>query len=123
ALPVHLSLLNSKTGKSGAWVIDGLGLDLQFSEVSAAQDALVSVGPGGSAGLLVSSSSNVVDNAVPGMRVTLNGTSDVPIAVTVAQDVTSISSKLKAFVDQYNALQDKLEKYDSYDAETDTRTT
>lgn len=123
ASPSRLSLLNSKSGKASAWVIDGLGLNLQFDEVSAAQDALVAVGPSGATGLLVSSSSNVVENAIPGVRLSLGGTSTEPVAVTVAQDVASISARVKAFVDSYNILQDKLKKYDSYNAETDVRST
>jgi flagellar hook-associated protein 2 len=124
ASPIHLSLLNQQTGKASAWVIDGTGLGLQLSEVSAAQDAVVAVGQGSGAGsLVVSSATNVIDNAVPGVRVTLSGTSTDPVSVTVKQDVASITAKVKAFVDQYNKLQDKLEKYDSYDVDTDTRST
>lgn len=121
---IHLSLLNEQTGKASAWVIDGTGLGLKFSEVSAAQDALVAVGQGSGAGsLLVSSATNAVDDAVPGVRVTLSGTSTDPVSVTVKQDVASITAKVKAFVDQYNKLQDKLEKYDSYNVDTDVRST
>ena len=124
ATPYHLSLLNSKSGKSDAYVIDGSGLSLKLSEVTAAQDALVAVGQGGGAGsLLVSSSSNVVDNGVPGVRVTLAGTSTDPVTVTVKQDVAAISSKVKSIVDQYNKLQEKLAKYDSYNVDTDERGT
>lgn len=124
ASPIHLSLLNSQTGRASAWAIDGTGLGLQFSEVSAAQDAIVAVGQGSGIGsLVVSSATNVVDDAVPGVRVTLSGTSETPVSVTVKQDVASITAKIKAFVDQYNKLVDKLDKYDNYNVDTDTRST
>jgi flagellar hook-associated protein 2 len=121
---VHLSLVNSQTGKASAWAIDGTGLGLQLDEIAAAQDAVVAVGQGnGANSLVVSSPTNVVDNAVPGVSVTLLGTSSDPVAVTVKQDVASLTAKVKAFVDQYNKLQDKLDKYDNYNADTDTRST
>jgi len=113
--PYQLSLLNSQTGVKAAWVIDGSGLGLNFQEITAAQDALVAVGP---ALLLVSSATNVVDDAIAGIRVTLLGTSTEPVTVTVSEDLAGISGKVKAFVDQYNKLIEKLDKYDFFQTES-----
>jgi flagellar hook-associated protein 2 len=57
------------------------------------------------------SSSNVVTDAIPGVSLTLKGTTTVsgPVTVTVgapAADNTNITAKVKAFVDQYNSTLD-----------------
>src|SRR4051812_19889698 len=57
------------------------------------------------------SSSNVVTDAIPGVSLTLKGTTTVsgPATVTVgapAPDNTNITAKVKAFVDQYNSTLD-----------------
>src|SRR3954463_4286666 len=57
------------------------------------------------------SSSNVVTDAIPGVTLTLKGTTTVsgPTTVTVgapAADNTNITAKVKAFVDQYNSTLD-----------------
>src|SRR3954470_19952660 len=57
------------------------------------------------------SSSNVVTDAIPGVSLTLKGTTSVsgPVTVTVgapAADNTNITNKVKAFVDQYNSTLD-----------------
>jgi flagellar hook-associated protein 2 len=123
--PYHLSLLNGKTGSKAGWLIDGSGLNLNLSEITHAQDALVSVGPdtGGGSNLVVSSATNTVDDAVAGVRLNLNSASSSPVTVTVTQDVASISAKVKSFVDSYNKLQDKLDKYDFYNSDGDQRGT
>lgn len=117
----RLSLQNSETGVANAWTIDGSGLGMEFEEIAADQDALVTVGPPGSGSLLVSSATNTVDDAIPGVRVTLSGTSVDPVQVTVSQDVPSITAKIKSFIEQYNKLLEKLEKVDFFQPEDGTR--
>jgi flagellar hook-associated protein 2 len=56
-----------------------------------------------------SSESNSVDNAIPGLRLTLTGTTTSPVSVTVNQstvDKTALTSKVQAFVDAYNGVVD-----------------
>ena len=55
------------------------------------------------------SSSNVVENAMPGVRLTLKGVTTAPVTVTVTEpalDRDAIKSKVKSFVDAYNAVVD-----------------
>jgi flagellar hook-associated protein 2 len=55
------------------------------------------------------SSSNVVENAIPGVRLTLKGVTAAPATVTVTEpalDRDAIKSKIKSFVDAYNAVVD-----------------
>jgi flagellar hook-associated protein 2 len=54
-------------------------------------------------------SSNIVENAIPGVRLTLKGVTTAPATVTVTEptlDRDAIKSKIKSFVDAYNAVVD-----------------
>lgn len=55
------------------------------------------------------SQTNVLENALPGLRITLKGVTGSPATVTVSEptlDRTAIKDKVKAFVDAYNAVVD-----------------
>lgn len=55
------------------------------------------------------SETNVLDNAIPGLRLTLKGVTTAPASVTVAApdiDRDAAKTKIKAVVDAYNALVD-----------------
>jgi flagellar hook-associated protein 2 len=54
-------------------------------------------------------SSNVVENAIPGVRLTFKGVTTSPATVTVSEntlDRDGIKAKIKSFVDAYNAVVD-----------------
>jgi flagellar hook-associated protein 2 len=51
--------------------------------------------------------SNVIENAIPGVRLTLNGVSTSPVSVTTTQpavDLEAITKKITALVDAYNSV-------------------
>jgi flagellar hook-associated protein 2 len=55
------------------------------------------------------SESNSIENAIPGLRLTLAGVTTSPVSVTTNEatiDKSSIKDKVKAFVDAYNAVVD-----------------
>jgi flagellar hook-associated protein 2 len=55
------------------------------------------------------SSTNVVENAIPGVRLQFKGITAAPVSVTVTEpalDRDAIKGKVKAFVDAYNAVVD-----------------
>jgi flagellar hook-associated protein 2 len=60
-------------------------------------------------GLTTTSKTNVLENLLPGLRVTLKGVTAAPATVTVSEpalDRDAIKTKVKAFVDAYNAVVD-----------------
>jgi flagellar hook-associated protein 2 len=60
-------------------------------------------------GAPVNVSSNVLENVIPGLRLTLKGVTSSPATVTVSQpalDKDALKTKIKAFVDAYNAVVD-----------------
>jgi flagellar hook-associated protein 2 len=60
-------------------------------------------------GTAVTSHTNVLDNVIPGLRLTLKGVTSAPAAVTVTEptlDKDAMKARIKAFVDAYNAVVD-----------------
>lgn len=108
----HLSLLSGISGQAGELLIDGSALGLDFQDIAAAQDALLQIGAAGSiGGQLVSSNSDRFGDLLPGLNVTLSGTSANTVSLTVSDSLDSAAGALQAFVDQYNKLREKLDKY------------
>lgn len=118
----HLSLVSGVAGRAGDLLVDGSDLGLKFQTLTAAQDALLSVGNGAS-GRLISSSSNKFTSVIEGLDVTLNGASLDNINVSVASTSADIESSVQLFVDQYNKLRDKIATYTAYNADTQVKGT
>jgi flagellar hook-associated protein 2 len=60
-------------------------------------------------GTPVNVSSNVLENVIPGLRLTLKGVTSSPATISVSQpalDKDALKTKIKAFVDAYNAVVD-----------------
>lgn len=116
----HLSVGSAKTGKDNAISIEltGGGSDLQalvdgLKEQSPAADARVSID-----GLLTTSASNTISDAVPGMTLALKqaGTS----RVDVKADPSGSRAAVDNFVKAYNAALKAIGSATTYNAETKT---
>lgn len=118
----HLSLVSGIAGRAGDLLVDGSNVGLKFQTLSAAQDALISIGSG-STGRLISSTTNTFKGVVDGLNVTISGTSTDPVTVNVAASSADIESSVQLFVDQYNKLRDKMASYTFYNADDDTKGT
>jgi flagellar hook-associated protein 2 len=123
SLPYRLSLLSGVAGKAGEMLIDGSELGLTFRDVTPAQNALLQIGGGSAAGILVSSASGVFKDVQPGLSATLLNSSTDTVTVTVQQTVDDVASALQLFVDQYNKLRDKLATYTAFNPRAGTKGT
>lgn len=89
-----------------------LGSD--FSQVSAGQDAQVQIGNSPTAtvnpGYVVTSSSNAFNSLLPGVNVSVTGSTPTnrPITVNVAQDVSGLTTKMQTLVTALNSLHDEI---------------
>ena len=127
----RLVLSARKTGRDSGFVVNAAGLqasqlseDGTYERSGQALDAAYRVN--GSATTLYSQT-NTVDNAVPGVRLELKGVTAAPASVTVgapAVDHEVVKTKVKAFVDAYNAVvtttRGKLSEKSVADATTST---
>jgi len=67
-------------------------------------------------GVPITRSSNTVDDAIPGVTLTLNSTNiDVPASLTVENDSGTISEKITEFVDAYNSLKKLISDNSNFD--------
>jgi len=81
------------------------------TEITKAQDAIVEMG--GSNPLVITSSSNKLENVIDGLTINLTkaqAAGEAPLQLTVAQDNTAMTEALKKFVTGYNTLVDELNK-------------
>jgi flagellar hook-associated protein 2 len=84
------------------------------NQLVAGQDASFNVN-----GLSVTRSTNIVNDVINGVTLTLLKDTGTPIAgITVKTDVDSIKGQITGFVNAYNTVQATLSKLSSYDADT-----
>jgi flagellar hook-associated protein 2 len=106
----HLVVSARKTGKDSNFTVTAanavLTEDATFARVTG-DDLQAAFRIGSGAQQLWNS--NVVEHAIPGVRLTFKGVTSSPATVTVSEpalDRDGIKSKVKAFVDAYNAVVD-----------------
>jgi flagellar hook-associated protein 2 len=120
--PYALTVTSRITGKRGEMMVDSGNLDLGFSTITRAQDALITVGQsGGGSAMLVTSATNTLKNVIPGVTLNLLSESDADVTVTTDQDVDSMVEAMQGFVDAYNAAQEAIDKNTSFNQETKAR--
>jgi len=117
--PYRMVLASELSGARGEMMVDTGSTGLSFSTLVEAQDAMVFMGqPGSPSSLMLTSSTNTLDDVVPKVRIDLLATSDTPVQVNVAPDVESVVSDVKTFVATFNGAIDKIEDLTAFDTET-----
>lgn len=120
--PFRLILSADESGSAGAFVFDDGGANFKASTFSQAQDAVVFFGSSNPAlAQVITSTSNTLEGVVPGATINLLATSDQPVQVTISRDDAAITAAAKAFVDGFNTLMTTVNKYDTFNAETEER--
>jgi flagellar hook-associated protein 2 len=120
--PYHLTLLSQRPGRAGELLIDTSALGMEFEESAKAQDAKLLLGAPSATGVgpIVTSSSNVFMDAVPGLKLEVTGVSEQAVTVTVNGTDEPVVAAVKSFVDSYNALHKKLKEVTAYNVEAET---
>jgi len=120
--PFRLSLTSKYSGAIGRMIIDTGALDLGLTAMNKGSDAVVFFGSGDPANAVaLTSSTNTLDSVISGVTIDLNSTSDEPVELVVSRDNEKIEKAVDDFVKAYNKVLDTIDKYDSYDQETNTR--
>lgn len=116
----RLMVGSTQTGTANAATFtdngDGLDLSNADNQKIAAKDAIVTID-----GIDVTRPKNVVDDALPGVTLTLNGvhaSTDADSQVAVTTDHSALETKLNALVSAYNAVQANLHNQLDYNGTT-----
>lgn len=109
----HLVLTRTAVGATQIAFADGVGILNSLGmvsggtwahEMAAAQDARITVN-----GLVISRSSNTIDDAIEGVTLNLVAVSPDPVSLTVAKDEDAILEKINQFVKSYNSVLAKMQ--------------
>lgn len=120
--PFRLSVTSLIGGRRGEIILDGGDIDLSPTTLTRARDAAVLIGDeSAESSILVTSSSNTLNNVVPGVTLNLLGTSDQAVSVTVSRDQDKVVEAVSQFVDSYNDAIDRIAQLTAFNAETETR--
>lgn len=120
----RINLTSEVTGRRGEMIIDSGTFDLGLNTLSKGQDAKVLVGGGeaaGADGFLVTSSSNSLNNVIPGVSIDLHAVSEDPVSLSVSRDQDRIITAVERFVNSFNETIARIDEYDFYDVEEEQR--
>ncbi|MBD3218213.1 MAG: flagellar filament capping protein FliD [candidate division Zixibacteria bacterium] len=91
--------------------------------LQAARDARITLGSseGGGSPITVTSSTNTVDDLIPGVSLNLKKVTDAQnpsITINTSIDVNDLESQIKKFIESYNTLMDEIDKQFEYKEDT-----
>jgi flagellar hook-associated protein 2 len=119
--PYRLVLTSKTSGLAGQMQVQTSlsgGTAPAFADLQAARDAKMTLGTGAGA-ITVTSSSNRVEGAIPGVTIDLLGADPgTPVTLTVSQDNSAVQQQVSGFVDAYNAIINFFAEQFQYDPDT-----
>ncbi|MDA1212415.1 MAG: flagellar filament capping protein FliD [Planctomycetota bacterium] len=118
---IHLKIDSRYSGKQGELILDFSGFSLDFSELSAGQDALLQVGNSTGGSYIVASRSNDFQDVAADLDVTLLDVGATSAQVVLTKDVGSIKTSIANFVTNYNKLIDQTTSLTKFDSSTNAR--
>ncbi|KPK77487.1 MAG: hypothetical protein AMJ79_03040 [Phycisphaerae bacterium SM23_30] len=117
--PYRISFTSLVSGRVGRVYLDAGTTNLTTRTLASGDDAIVLFGEGAASGaVLITSSTNTIENAVKGTTLELVGVSDTPVDISVAQDLDGIIAQIKNFVESYNSIMEDIAEKDRFDPET-----
>jgi flagellar hook-associated protein 2 len=109
----HILITGLQTGSANTITFDDsklsgastLGLSNKTSLLQPAQDAKVTIGGGnGSGGFSVTSASNQITGAIPGVSIAVTKRTTTPETVSITANPSSVEANVQAFVSAYNSV-------------------
>lgn len=117
--PYQLSLFSSTSGRDGRFVVESSALDLGLKTLDAGENAKVFYGGSDvSKAVLLTSSSNTLDNVVSGVKIDLKGTSTSVVNVSVQRDSAGLEKSLSDMADAFNGVITSINAQSGYDNDT-----
>jgi len=117
--PYRISFVSQIAGRTGTVYVDAGSTSLQTQTLANGQDALLMMGDANQQNpILISSSSNTVDDVIRGTTLELHAASDAPVDLTIADDLDGIVANMEAFVNAYNELSADIAVKDRFNPDT-----
>ena len=123
--PYRLVLTSKRSGEVGRMIVDpefSTGKVLELTTTVAPQNAAVVLGEETGNRILITDTSNQLDQVIPGVTLNLISNSpDKTVYIKVEADIEGIKQSIANLVDAYNSLMDAINAQQSYDADTKER--
>lgn len=117
--PYRISLSSQSSGRDGRFIIDTGALDLGLRTLDAGENARVFFGSSNPAsGVLLSSSSNTLDNVVSGVKIDLKGASAAPVTLSITSDSDGIVSEINVLIKTFNTAIGRVDTQSTYNVDT-----
>lgn len=119
--PYRLNLTGTRSGLAGKLVVDPQRLNISFQNVSEGEDAALLFGAasGGGSPVLFSSSTNTINDVVPGLTLTLKAISATAVTASVVRDTEYVADQVNDFVANFNSIIDVIKEATKYDVDTE----
>ena len=122
----RIAINSNVSGKQGELLLDSLTSGIEFEEIASAEDSLLVYGTvsESSLGVIVSSNDNTFDQLVSGLSINIENASTQAVGIDVGEDDQPIIDNVKSFVEQFNAIIEKvqdLRSFNSNESEDDLR--
>lgn len=122
--PFRLSLSSRSTGSEGRFILDTGTFDLGETQLDAGNDARVFYGSSDPArGVLLTSTTNTLDNVIQGVSIDLKSVSDGPVTLSITRDTEAIETGIETFVKTFNDLTSRIKTQTQYNSDTNTKGT
>jgi flagellar hook-associated protein 2 len=120
--PLHMTVTSERSGRIGRLILDAGDTGLDFGELISAQDAVVQIGdPQQGVSLMATSSTNSVEDLVPGLDLTLNAVSSSPVTVTVDRSSGRAAELGAKLVEGLNSLLSRIDELTDFDVDAGVR--
>ena len=111
----RLTLIGNDTGTSNEIAVSSDSVGLGFQESSSAKDASLTVD-----GVLIDSASNTISTVIPGVTLSLTGSTTGTATLTVAADSSQAEQAVNSFVSAYNSAIQAISAQFTYDPTSKT---
>ncbi|MFU8830399.1 MAG: flagellar filament capping protein FliD, partial [Phycisphaerales bacterium] len=120
--PFRINFTSRFTGSAGKFILDTKGFNLGVETLAKGDDAVVFFGSDDPArAVLLTSTTNTLDNVVEGVSIDLKGTSSQPIDLVIQRDTSKMEEAVKKMVDAFNSVMTTIANFDKYDEATNRR--
>jgi flagellar hook-associated protein 2 len=119
--PFHLALMSDVSGSQGRVLINGLDAGVDFIRTSAARDAVLRYGDSIPSSILISKSTNIINDLIEGLTITLKSVSDTPVTIGITEDTTQAAAKVQDFVNVFNEVLEILDGLSVFDVDPTKR--